>query len=829
MASLSLYIDKWFITGSVSDGRGARPLELPDRDEDRIWLFFHEDMANGTIEYGKAFERSFRDREPHYYGDIFTLIDKGNEHFTTNGKLSLEMREIFKVSGILDHLRGNTQEPLDTYLSFSDDIPLLAKSYFIEELTKDHFHVRESVAPLSLLALERSKQQGSLASQGPYLVLVATNDNLHYALYESDGQYFCLLSKRTLPGLGLDPRRRALVELIVDNVNNSNRFLISPEEIEAEYMRQYDLHADEWMEKVERNNGNNTPIPFSGISFAVAPQNPQVVQVSHKKLEDRTHQTGEAIVRKIADFVQEAGVESNQLQEILCVGDAFTNEDFSRSLLQRFSGVIRDKTCTAEEIPRVVEVYPTMDPAQFAGEAEKLKSEARAQELRNKQDREEKERRHRDEELKRQLEAERKSRREYDIAMENAERLERAHNYEEMLEWAKNALIHKPGDDYAQEKVNLAQQLIADQKAAHKQYNQTLERAKSALDEGRWSDAISQSEMALEIQPDSEKALRIKTEALRQMEIEKKVRTFLDRVDVFFAQKLYSEALEEVKKVLNLDPSNQEAHEIEAKITALKQQHEKVVADLAEELRQAEKKQDLETAMRVTSSLIEKDPVHLVRWTGKRERLLSAQREAEERNRRRTALKKELNQALFDEDWSRLKMIGETYLSLGPDEEVSGILSKAQERLDAEKESAAKGAALSTINSLLLDGHLHEAEEELNRFVRDYPSEQSAVKDLRKKLFTLDADLARQPESPARLRTFSISLAKGGTGKSRGEEDFFAAEHEKPRPHRRASSTKAPAKSASERKDDDFFDSTTSAGKRKGTTRPAVDINDFNF
>ena len=49
MKSLSLYIDKWFITVAINYDGNVIPLSLPN-GEDRIWLYFHEDIANSRIE-----------------------------------------------------------------------------------------------------------------------------------------------------------------------------------------------------------------------------------------------------------------------------------------------------------------------------------------------------------------------------------------------------------------------------------------------------------------------------------------------------------------------------------------------------------------------------------------------------------------------------------------------------------------------------------------------------------------------------------------------------------------------------------------------------------
>ena len=47
----------------------------------------------------------------------------------------------------------------------------------------------------------------------------ATNENLHYSLYRQDGELFTSMSSKTLKGLGVDLRSRALVEHVIEIIN----------------------------------------------------------------------------------------------------------------------------------------------------------------------------------------------------------------------------------------------------------------------------------------------------------------------------------------------------------------------------------------------------------------------------------------------------------------------------------------------------------------------------------------------------------------------------------------------------------------------------------
>ena len=204
MKSLSLYIDKWFITVAINYDGNVIPLSLPN-GEDRIWLYFHEDIANSRIEYGKAFENNYRDKLPHYFGDIFNLIEEGDHHFIRYERRQEEMRDIFKVAGIFNHIHQamNEYDTIDTYISFSSDIPDVARLRFIEELEEANFKVVESVARISHLALEECKKRNVFTNNGTYLVLVATNDNFHFSLYENKGNIFLRKNEGTLLGHGL--------------------------------------------------------------------------------------------------------------------------------------------------------------------------------------------------------------------------------------------------------------------------------------------------------------------------------------------------------------------------------------------------------------------------------------------------------------------------------------------------------------------------------------------------------------------------------------------------------------------------------------------------
>ena len=58
MKTLSLYIDRWYIAAAVCYDNIPRRIDLPNR-EDRIWLYFYEDINNDRVIYIKSFSKIF--------------------------------------------------------------------------------------------------------------------------------------------------------------------------------------------------------------------------------------------------------------------------------------------------------------------------------------------------------------------------------------------------------------------------------------------------------------------------------------------------------------------------------------------------------------------------------------------------------------------------------------------------------------------------------------------------------------------------------------------------------------------------------------------------
>jgi hypothetical protein len=286
MKSLALYIDKWYIVGAVNTDGITRLVNLPNH-EDRIWLYFYEDVENDDVSYGKGFEKKFRNNENHYYGDVFSLITSSNAFFTLF-KRPQPLLEIFRSAKIFDDLRRDVDEEgeIETYLSFSKDISLAARKLFIDELKNAKFVIKESVARIGHLALEYAAKKYDLSEDGFYIVLNACNENLHYSIYQKGGELFGKKSEEELPGMGTDVRSRALIEHVVDSINKTERILKTTTERENEYLRMGQF-VEDWLIKLG-NARSRIPIQLTNITFAKDCFHPYSVSVQKTRIDQRT-------------------------------------------------------------------------------------------------------------------------------------------------------------------------------------------------------------------------------------------------------------------------------------------------------------------------------------------------------------------------------------------------------------------------------------------------------------------------------------------------------------------------------------------------------------
>lgn len=858
MKSLALYIDKWYIVGAVNTDGITRLVNLPNR-EDRIWLYFYEDVANDEISYGKGFQSKFRNNEPHYYGDVFSLITQSSAKYTMF-KLSQPMKGIFKSSKIFDDLRKDMDEDGDitTYISFSKDISLASRLLFIEELKEERFVVQESVARICHLALEYAAKKSNYTEDGYYLVLNACNENLHYALYQKADDLFNREKEDVLEGLGTDVRSRALIEHVVDNINEREYLLKTKEERESEYLRMNQF-VDDWLVKLASAR-SYIPVELTNVTLSRDPFKNYPVQVKKSKIDERTDKIVKDIINVIVRFVKDAGVSHEQIKGILFLGNTFTNIQFKKELRSYYN--LDDCMMVSykdSDLSSLVSAYTFIDCSQFSAAQNVMRGNAEAELHRIKIAEEEDAAMKRAKEEadakaaieKEATEAERK----FKDAMDMGYDAEREHDYDKMEEFFNIALTLRPDDDEAKQKHEEALRKKAELSVKQNHYKEKIQQAKAAYDEKDYETAKFKAEEALSFMSDSKEALRIKEDSIRRIKSQKELERYLDRADLFIAQKAYSEASQELQKAKLLDVDYKEIIDREARIKKEQQATNIKVEELCNHLNSALNEGRFDDAITFCNELIEVDFMNSRKWSARISDINIKKERVAEEQKRWEKLVGDIDSAQWSEEWSRIISLCKEALDIKENKDIRAKLEKAEAKFKAENELKMLDQTIAEIKDLILGSHFAEAKEKLaslRRMSLD-PYRDAKVRDLNSLIFTKEdeAESARHARQLQRVQSdFDENFNSGRTviegfahigqqpkkpqskPQSKPKNDPFDWDFGTPssKPKQAKPATK-PQKSKS---NDGFFDSAVKGSKPiegKSVSKPSGKItnDDFNF
>ena len=771
MKSLALYIDKWYIVGAVNTDGITRLVNLPNR-EDRIWLYFYEDVANDEISYGKGFQSKFRNNEPHYYGDVFSLITQSSAKYTMF-KLSQPMKGIFKSSKIFDDLRKDMDEDGDitTYISFSKDISLASRLLFIEELKEERFVVQESVARICHLALEYAAKKSNYTEDGYYLVLNACNENLHYALYQKADDLFNREKEDVLEGLGTDVRSRALIEHVVDNINEREYLLKTKEERESEYLRMNQF-VDDWLVKLASAR-SYIPVELTNVTLSRDPFKNYPVQVKKSKIDERTDKIVKDIINVIVRFVKDAGVSHEQIKGILFLGNTFTNIQFKKELRSYYN--LDDCMMVSykdSDLSSLVSAYTFIDCSQFSAAQNVMRGNAEAELHRIKIAEEEDAAMKRAKEEadakaaieKEATEAERK----FKDAMDMGYDAEREHDYDKMEEFFNIALTLRPDDDEAKQKHEEALRKKAELSVKQNHYKEKIQQAKAAYDENDYETAKFKAEEALSFMSDSKEALRIKEDSIRRIKSQKELERYLDRADLFIAQKAYSEASQELQKAKLLDVDYKEIIDREARIKKEQQATNIKVEELCNHLNSALNEGRFDDAITFCNELIEVDFMNSRKWSARISDINIKKERVAEEQKRWEKLVGDIDSAQWSEEWSRIISLCKEALDIKENKDIRAKLEKAEAKFKAENELKMLDQTIAEIKDLILGSHFAEAKEKLaslRRMSLD-PYRDAKVRDLNSLIFTKEdeAESARHARQLQRVQSdFDENFNSGRT------------------------------------------------------------------
>lgn len=777
MNNLFLYVDNHYIAAAIRDDNDVMKPVLPKTEDEFYSLFFFEDTDHNRISYGEANKPNYYKKVPHYYGGIFRLIADNSKTFTLFDRKQT-FDKVFKESGILREWkdavgedrdasrgeqvngfsnlfgifgnRGNTVEKdrgprgdrqVATYISFAADVDYASRNVFVDNiLSQEGFNVRERSVPIEHLALEHALRLKRVKKEGCYLVLNAYNEQLHFSLYRHQKKSFVRLGENTLPGMGTDPRARALVEDVVDKINNVQHFLTTPEEKEKEYCN-LGQYTDQWLRQLNVVQGGR-PLQLLDVRLSVVP-NVYSVAVTAGEINGRTKKIVADVVNEVNNFVAKTLPSGENICSILFLGDGFVNEQFNLTLARSYRLEKEDFVhFRRSDLPAIVSVYRQINLNQFSAESQKHKHRGEQEliALRNAQAEAERVR-----EARRQAEekalaeaAARKGKEAYFKAMDEVDEHERKKEWAQMLEAAKAALELLPEDQHAKEKLQRATQLLAEAKVRNEQYQQTLTQAQAAQARGDWQDALSHAKAALNVFPDSKVAKQLYEQLAQKIEQLAHIREHFATATAFEQQGNYRKALEELEKVQRIDRNHPDLQprmstcrlkisERERKIFAMKEEYTRATG-------RNEHVKAAECARRLAAFL---DPEQQSEWIAREEQHKRAAEAEQKQKEFIDDCTKHYNKAWFDEDWATFVRYAEEVLRCRKDDELAERVERAKIRVRAERDRRQFEEALERVKVLIADRNYEEARRLLNALKADAttPQQQEIVTRLFKLIF----------------------------------------------------------------------------------------------
>lgn len=821
MNALTLYVDKWYIVGTIVIDDSRYPLTLSNR-EDRIWLYFYNDENNNQVTFGKSNRKHCLDNERNYYGNIFSLIIDSRKTYKRY-EHEKEIKEIFSDSKVFEDLRSSftklhalqDDQKIPVYISFSRDVNAYAQQVFIQEMTGHGFDVKGFLLSIDLISIRYfSLHTGAVCKDGNYvLVLNAAGDNLYATFYkaknglfEQEGETF------SLSGYGMDVRNHAIVQLVVDKVNNFVHLLKSPSEKEQEYVRLSE-RASDWIRRID-NGKPFIPTKIDKVAFAAAPQNVTSVSIMRKELEDNTQGIIREIVRNIQNFVSGTSINASQIDQVILLGSSFFNSAYQKEFRSWLS--MNDKNSAQyndDKMADIVSFYPVV-ASDYGKRVEALSVKFQNDAAQCKKQQKDKEKKEKEEQQRQEAIA-----RGFDVNAQDEENRSKYNDY------MRQAVYYKEKGNYALERdfLNKALHIYPDNeeplrmlkdldnkeseaRVKTQKYNTSIALADNLFNSENYEEALVQYSTAHSIDPEGKYASEKIAETTQILKTKKDIKEHLDKADLFEANNLQEQAIEELNRALSLDPRNE-------KIIKRKEMLSKAVEDkinkinqLQGEFKNAVNAGDYDKAMESCEKLASADTKNTRLWLEKK---LEYKKLRDDQQLKKAKLKQvlnDINKAAFSENWEKVRELCQLYLSQEESVEIRDLLNKAGKNIQRKADEAIK----AKWNQMMTILNTYMFNEDWENVIKTGMQALAIREDIevRKKLDIAKEKVTRKgrlPE-PQRPRHQSKKLSNN--------DDFFSndSNHNKPKPitgfHPNGASTKPAMPTPKPKKSgDDFFDS----------------------
>lgn len=580
MSYVVLHIDLDFIVGTVCTDDGNY-VPITNGNDDLLWLYFFNDPHANAISFGKKNQSHFNNNEINYYGNFFELIENSIIKFK-KGEFQKDAIELLDYSNLLQTIKNKykeiTLEDIDSIpllLTFSLSISELAKQKTVEYLKSKGFKIDSYTIPLSELTCYYpfSKNIFIPVNGSNVLLLEATNTSLNLMRLVFSDNYFMLDSKtQTYEGMGIDPRKRALVGYVINQINTSVGAL-DPNQIIKEIAFK-EFKAEEWLKKIDAKSKNdNSPVKITD-SLSLMPNSKRDVLVKKSDIETFTNDFVNLLMDYYHAYKSDNLDSKIDVTAIFLLGDCFKNslvKDRFKKLISTDKLFIYDN----KDIQDILSVYPKIDFERYISEEGRIKAKAIAEEQKQAEQRALEDKKQKElaaeEQKKIATEKAEKNRKEAIILYERAVELDKEGKLQDALANAENAiLLDKENNEY-KVFVNTLKNKIKELHEKTEKYKSWLKDAETYEQAENLKDALNAYEYAQGIFDSSElrkKIVETKNKIAKQEKTEK-INSFISIAIALSDKGKFDDAIINVNKALEVDPLNKSAKDALQSIYAL--------------------------------------------------------------------------------------------------------------------------------------------------------------------------------------------------------------------------------------------------------------------
>lgn len=371
--------------------------------------------------------------------------------------------------------------------------------------------------------------------------------------------------------------------------------------------------------------------------------------------------------------------------------------------------------------------------------------------------------------------------------------------------------------------------LLSEEKVKSSQYNTVIKRAIKSLEEGKYQDALSQSDSALTVRPDSKEAQRIHEEASRAIDKLQKVNEFMTRADLFKAQNSYEEAIGELDKALSLDDTCEEAQTKKRELMQLQAEHISKLHELKAQLKEAQNANEYDTAINICEKLMDLDSVNLRKWSELSQEIKRIKEKRAETYSQLSRLLKDIDTSAWKEDWQSVVDFCQQYIAIEKDDDILLKLQQGKAKLEAEQKKQTFQKGVNAVKALMVDKKWSSAKDRLKELQLEYPEKNDVFKELWKKVF--DGEEKEQSgnnnNKDGACNRPSIGFRKDNSMKQLQDDDFFDVPIKEK--NKKVAVKESGRKTNSENQDDDFFNDTFAKNKKGETSQQSSKKNADDF